>query len=140
MELLGVVGEYAAELRVYQLHFGVKPCRYPSEEAWALRPADAGRPSTGGFSELGDEAAAPPPAPAPAAMEVDAGPSAEDVGKMKARVRRPFSSLDRAPSNWTRSTTFSKEGAEIFCKPPRSRSSARRSRRGACPRTGSRRS
>ena len=41
MELLGVVGEYAAELRVYQLHFGVKPCRYPSEEAWALRPADA---------------------------------------------------------------------------------------------------
>ena len=41
MELLGVVGEYAAELRVYQLHFGVKPCRYPAEEAWALRPADA---------------------------------------------------------------------------------------------------
>ena len=39
MELLGVVGEYAAELRVYQLHFGVKPCRYPAEEAWALRPA-----------------------------------------------------------------------------------------------------
>ena len=64
-------------------------------------PAEAPRASTGGFSELGDETAAPAPAP----KEVD-GPSAEDVGKMKARVRRPSSSLDRAPSNWTRSTTF----------------------------------
>ncbi|EOD05524.1 hypothetical protein EMIHUDRAFT_121479, partial [Emiliania huxleyi CCMP1516] len=36
IELLGPVGEYASELEAYQLHFGVKPCRYPQKEEWAL--------------------------------------------------------------------------------------------------------
>jgi hypothetical protein len=31
IELLGNVGEYEAELQAYQLHFGVKPCRYPPD-------------------------------------------------------------------------------------------------------------
>ena len=48
MELLGNVGEYAAELRACQLHFGVKPCRYPKADVWGLAPlkelgADDGR-------------------------------------------------------------------------------------------------
>ena len=42
----------------------------------------AQRASTGGFSDLGEDAA-----PAPAAMDVDDGPSAEDVEKMKVSVR-----------------------------------------------------
>ena len=29
VELLGEVGKYKDELAAYQLHFGVKPCRYP---------------------------------------------------------------------------------------------------------------
>ena len=27
--------------RRFQLHFGVRPCRYPARDAWALAPADA---------------------------------------------------------------------------------------------------
>ena len=41
VELLGLVGEYPDELLAYQLHFGVKPCRYPQPEQWALRDAAA---------------------------------------------------------------------------------------------------
>jgi len=39
IELLGPVGEYASELEAYQLHFGVRPCRYPPQEEWALTAA-----------------------------------------------------------------------------------------------------
>ena len=38
LELLGEVGEYPAELEAYQLHFGIKPCRYPNPAAWGLVP------------------------------------------------------------------------------------------------------
>ena len=42
VELLGPVGDYATELYAYELHFGVLPCRYPPEDAWALAPAEPG--------------------------------------------------------------------------------------------------
>jgi len=32
------VGEYANELKAYQWHFNVLPCKYPSEREWALDP------------------------------------------------------------------------------------------------------
>ena len=38
IELLGEVGTYPAELEAYQLHYGIKPCRYPAPPSWALRP------------------------------------------------------------------------------------------------------
>ena len=38
VELLGQVGVYKDELAAYQLHFAVKPCRYPKERDWALVP------------------------------------------------------------------------------------------------------
>ena len=38
IELLGPVGEYSAEMEAYQLHFGIKPCRYPKPAEWALCP------------------------------------------------------------------------------------------------------
>ena len=38
IELLGEVGTYAGELEAYQLHFGIKPCRYPKDRHWALTP------------------------------------------------------------------------------------------------------
>ena len=41
VELLGLVGEYPSELLAYQLHFGVKPCRYPAPTEWELRDATA---------------------------------------------------------------------------------------------------
>ena len=37
IELLGDVGTYTAEIEAYQLHFGVKPCRYPAPSEWQLR-------------------------------------------------------------------------------------------------------
>ena len=37
IELLGEVGTYPAELEAYQLHYGIKPCRYPAPPSWALR-------------------------------------------------------------------------------------------------------
>ncbi|KAJ1630729.1 hypothetical protein T492DRAFT_839785 [Pavlovales sp. CCMP2436] len=40
MELLGNVGDYAAELHAYQLHFVIKPCHYPQAASWALLPDD----------------------------------------------------------------------------------------------------
>lgn len=47
IELLGEVGSYADEFQAYQLHFGIKPCRYPKPAEWALtpsaEPAEAGR-------------------------------------------------------------------------------------------------
>tara|TARA_B100000780_G_scaffold262423_1_gene215547 strand:- start:147 stop:638 length:492 start_codon:yes stop_codon:yes gene_type:complete len=38
MELLGNVGEYPAEFQACQLHFRIKPCRYPVAESWGLLP------------------------------------------------------------------------------------------------------
>ena len=38
MELLGNVGEYPAELQACQLHFRIKPCRYPVADSWGLLP------------------------------------------------------------------------------------------------------
>ena len=38
VELLGEVGSYAGEIEAYQLHFGIKPCRYPKPNAWGLHP------------------------------------------------------------------------------------------------------
>lgn len=38
VELLGEVGDYTSELAAYQLHFGLKPCRYPKPNAWNLLP------------------------------------------------------------------------------------------------------
>jgi exoribonuclease R len=36
VELWGPVGEYANELKAYQWHFGVLPCKYPPEAEWKL--------------------------------------------------------------------------------------------------------
>ena len=47
VELLGVVGEYASELLAYQLHFGVKPCRYPAPSEWQLRDASTAAAQVG---------------------------------------------------------------------------------------------
>lgn len=41
VELWGPVGEYANELKAYQWHFGVLPCKYPSEAEWKLEAIDA---------------------------------------------------------------------------------------------------
>ena len=61
VELLGPVGDYATELYAYQLHFGVLPCRYPPEAAWALAPADAEqRGETSAAGAVG-AALSPPP-------------------------------------------------------------------------------
>ena len=38
--------QYKDELQVYQLHFGIKPCKYPTEEAWGL-VWEGGRGRTG---------------------------------------------------------------------------------------------
>ena len=53
VELLGQVGVYKDELAAYQLHFAVKPCRYPKERDWALtplvEPPEAGRVDCAGL-------------------------------------------------------------------------------------------
>ena len=38
IQLFGPVGEYEPELEAYQLHYGVKPCRYPEKATWDLTP------------------------------------------------------------------------------------------------------
>jgi hypothetical protein len=38
VELWGPVGEYEFELKAYQWHFGVQPCKYPVPQNWALSP------------------------------------------------------------------------------------------------------
>jgi len=43
VEILGPVGDHATELYALQLHFGVKPCRYPAKAAWNLAPRAEGR-------------------------------------------------------------------------------------------------
>jgi exoribonuclease R len=45
IELLGPIGDYASELEAYQLHFGIKPCKYPPKETWGIR--DEGGPPAG---------------------------------------------------------------------------------------------
>ena len=42
-----MVGEYASELLAYQLHFGVKPCRYPAPSEWQLRDASTAAAQVG---------------------------------------------------------------------------------------------
>ena len=55
IELLGEVGSYAGELQAYQLHFGVKPCRYPKPAEWALLPLAEGSCVVSGICLLEDE-------------------------------------------------------------------------------------
>ena len=38
VEILGPVGDFAAELHAYQVHFSILPCRYPPSESWSLLP------------------------------------------------------------------------------------------------------
>lgn len=53
IELLGPVGDYASELEAYQLHFGIKPCKYPPKDTWGIRDApEAGPPQPGGAPGL----------------------------------------------------------------------------------------
>jgi exoribonuclease R len=39
MEILGPVGDFDTELKAYQLHFNILPCRYPTIDLWGLLPA-----------------------------------------------------------------------------------------------------
>ena len=38
-ETCSAVGEFESELKAYQLHFGLLPCRYPAPDSWGLLPA-----------------------------------------------------------------------------------------------------
>ena len=48
VDLWGPVGEYANELKAYQWHFGIMPCKYPAAEEWGLSPVGGASPEGGG--------------------------------------------------------------------------------------------
>lgn len=45
IELWGPIGDYAVELKAYQHHYGIMPCKYPDPSIWGLTPLPAAKPS-----------------------------------------------------------------------------------------------
>ena len=41
VQLLGPIGDYESELATYQMHFAIKPCKYPAQAEWGLSPFNA---------------------------------------------------------------------------------------------------
>eukprot|EP00618_Florenciella_parvula_P037715 CAMPEP_0119479544 /NCGR_PEP_ID=MMETSP1344-20130328/8764_1 /TAXON_ID=236787 /ORGANISM="Florenciella parvula, Strain CCMP2471" /LENGTH=136 /DNA_ID=CAMNT_0007513781 /DNA_START=42 /DNA_END=449 /DNA_ORIENTATION=- len=41
IELWGPIGDYAVELKAYQHHYGIMPCKYPDPSTWGLTPLPA---------------------------------------------------------------------------------------------------